>query len=100
MKSILLITLAYGQLLMATQSPTYEGADFSYEKSHSKASMKSELPKWVGKTCAVGGVSIATFALCTIQACFTPSSPYKPFIAAGVAGAATYAYFELIDNSE
>ncbi|HLB52533.1 MAG TPA: hypothetical protein VJK48_02350 [Chlamydiales bacterium] len=107
MRSVLFIAIAYGQALMAvSQEPIYEGVNFnhaSYPESYIKPELRKEkgVPKWVGKACTVAAVSAATFTVLTLQASLgSPTAPYTPFVAAGVAGAATYAYFELTDDSE
>jgi len=97
MKTILFVALTCGQVLAATQNPTYENEVYNDNQSHSTVVENPNLRKKkngsnaVVKTCAVVGAAALGFLASSIG-CMDSGPRYdaEPFVAAGVVGAVTY----------
>ncbi len=103
MKTILFVSLACGQVLIASQVPIYEGTDYGYRQPHSSvvSGIDPQKKKMISKACQVTGVTASIFLPSVLVTCLSASDDYyKPFVLGGIGGTATYIYLTLNEDLE
>jgi len=101
MRSILFITFACSQVLIAAQVPTYEGGDYVYQQPHLSVvrGVDRQKKKKISKAWQVAGVTASIILPCVLASGLSASDDYyKPFVLGGLGGAAMYTYLTLTED--